>query len=312
MLERYPTVMITGGAGFIGSHLCEEIESYVRRCVVIDDLSTGDVGNVPEFVDFFQMNLVELDRLTNAMKGVDLVFHLAAQPSTRDSISDPDLDFRSNTLGTYNVLKAAHKAGVRRFVYTSSSAVYGEPEKLPLTESDVPVPGTPYGASKLCGEHYCSAFHHVYGLTCTCLRPFNVYGPRENLETSLDEVAHYTAAVMEDRPITVFGDGSQTRDFVYVKDVARAHLLAADNDASIGKVINIGTGGEITINELIATIENVTGNKARIQPEDWPEGDISREYGDISQAKEILGYVPQTDLIEGIGQMVKSMPVAKH
>jgi len=307
MLDGYSGVLITGGAGFIGSHLCEEILDCGKQVVVIDDLSTGKEENLPPEVHLIKMDIADQRKLWGAMKGIDIVFHVAAQPSTRDSIENPDLDFRCNTLGTYNILMAAREAGVRRFVYTSSSAVYGEPKKLPLSEADLPVPMTPYGASKLCGEHYCSAFANAYGLPSTCLRPFNVYGPRENLDSSLDEVAHYTLAIMEGRPVTVYGDGSQTRDFVYVKDVARAHVLAAHNDESIGKVFNIGTGLETSINDLINVIREVTGRKAQIERKPWPEGDIRREFGDISLAERLIAYTPQTRLGEGVKHVMNGL-----
>ncbi|MFW6125561.1 MAG: NAD-dependent epimerase/dehydratase family protein [Chloroflexota bacterium] len=307
MLEKYSRVMITGGAGFIGSYVCEEARKHGKHIVVIDDLSTGKQSNLPSGVEFLRMDIAQPDSLREAMKGVDLVFHVAAQPSTRTSVEDPDLDYRSNTLGTYNVLSAAREAGVRRFVYTSSSAVYGQPSKLPLRETDVPVPATPYGASKLCGEHYCTAFASVYGVPCTCLRPFNVYGPRENLEVSLDEVVQYTRAVMNGQAITVYGDGSQTRDFVYARDVARAHIQAANSDEAVGKVLNIGTGLEVTISDLVTSIESVTGRRAAIQYDRWPEGDIFREFGDVSLARETIGYVPETDLYEGLRQVMSAL-----
>ncbi len=305
-LDDYRRVMITGGAGFIGSHLCEEVLRCGKPVVAVDDLSTGRESNLPPGVDFIRMDIAAPDGLQEAMRNVDLVFHVAAQPSTRLSIEDPERDFRSNALGTYNVLAAARRAGVRKFIYTSSSAVYGEPASLPISEADLPIPLTPYGASKLSGEHYCTVFTRVYGLPCTCLRPFNVYGTRENLATSLDEVARYTLAIVAGQPVTVYGDGTQTRDFVHVKDVARAHVLAADCDDGTGKVFNVGTGVEISINELVGGIERVTGRKAAIEHSPWPEGDIRREFADISLARAVLGYAPQMPLAEGIREIAGS------
>lgn len=304
MLDDYKRVMVTGGAGFIGSHLCEEILALGKHVVVADDLSTGKKENLPPGVEFVQMDISEPGRLSTALEDVDIIFHVAAQPSTRRSIEHPHLDFRCNALGTYNALAAARRAGVSRLIYTSSSAVYGQPGRLPLCEGDLPMPMTPYGASKLCGEHYCSAFAGVFGLRCTTLRPFNVYGPRENLKTSLDEVVQYAVAIMEDRPLTVYGDGSQTRDFVYVKDVVRAHVLAADREESVGKVLNVGTGVETSINDLVRTMERVADKRAEVQHGPWPEGDILREYGDMSTVGKIIGYAPETDLAEGIRQLM--------
>jgi len=311
MITDATRVLITGGAGFIGSHLCEEVLKHTRHIVVVDDLSTGTESNIPLGVEFFRVDISKCDELYTAMRDIDVVFHVAAQPSTRSSIEDPDLDFLSNALGTYNVLIVARDAGIKRIIYTSSSAIYGEPERLPIAEKQLPGPMTPYGASKLCGENYCNVFARAYGLDCTCLRPFNVYGSRENLETSLDEVVHYTRAVTEGQPITVNGDGSQTRDYIYVKDVVRAHVMAANNDNSIGKVLNIGTGGEIRINDLIKTIEVVTGRKAEVQYKPWPEGDIKREYADISLAKKVIGYQPETRLSDGIRQLIGELQTSR-
>ncbi len=296
--------MVTGGAGFIGSHLCDEVIKWGKHCALVDDLSTGLESNIPADAEFIKLNVDNTERLMEVMDGIDLVFHLAAQPSARRSIENPELDLLSNVVGTYSVLIAARATGVRKVVYTSSSAAYGEPEQLPMVEFHRPTPGTPYGASKLCGEHYCTAFAHVYELPCICLRPFNVYGARENLEISLDEVVRYMIAIMHGRPITVSGDGRQTRDFVHVSDVVRAHLLAADSNEAKGNVFNICTGQETSINELITILETETGRKANVKYEQWSEGDIKREYGDITLSGEILGYRPEIKLVDGIRALI--------
>lgn len=312
MLESFERVMITGGAGFIGSHLCEGVMACGKQVTAIDDLSTGKEANVPPGVGLVRVDISQRNSLRDVMRGIDVVFHLAAQPSVGNSIEEPDRDFRSNTLGTYNVLMAAREAGVKKLVYTSSSAVYGEPKRLPLHESDLPCPGNPYGASKLCGEHYCQAFAAVYGLAYTCLRPFNVYGPRENLESSGDEVAHYVVAIMQGQPITVHGDGSQTRDFIHVRDVVRSHILAADNDRATGKVFNIGTGQETSINDLVKMIEEAARKKATIRREPWSKGDIHREFGDISLARKEVGFAPETELIDGIRGLVRDFETSSR
>jgi UDP-glucose 4-epimerase len=304
LLDKYRRIIVTGGAGFIGSHICEELLACGKQVIVVDNLSTGKRENIPPGVELHELDIIDQPRLVRVIRGADLVFHMAAQPSTRKSVEDPLLDFNSNVIGTYNVLAAARETRVKKLVYTSSSAVYGEPQHLPVGENEPPVPRTPYGASKLCGEHYCYVFTRVYGLACTCLRPFNVYGPRENLESSLDEVSRYTRAIVTEQPITIYGDGSQTRDFVYVKDVARAHILAADRDESIGRVFNVATGVETSINELVKEIEHLTGIKARVQQRPWSTGEIRREYGDIHQAQEILGFSPLTSLPDGIRELV--------
>lgn len=302
MLDSYRKILVTGGAGFIGSHICDELLRLKKDIVVMDDLSTGKAENLPSSIEVARIDISSGD-LGPAMKGIDLVFHVAAQPSTRQSVEDPLRDMRSNALGTLRVLLAAQEAGVKKVVYTSTSAVYGEPKDLPMSEDHPPAPTSPYAASKLTGEHYCYVLHQLRGLAYTCVRPFNVYGTRENLEVSLDEVAQFTLAVLEDREITVNGDGNQSRDFVHARDVARAHVLAADDDRALGRVFNIGTGRETTINSLLQTIEEVTGRQPRVRHQSWPKGDIYREYASIRLAGELLGYEPQEDLPSGIREL---------
>lgn len=303
--SRYKKAAVTGGAGFIGSEVCQQLAEAGVGVVTIDNLSTGKRANVPGGVELLEMDVADRRGLAEALRGADIVFHLAAQPSTRYSIREPLLDFESNVLGTFNMLAAAREAGVARFIYTSSSAAYGEPKRLPMSEDDLPSPPTPYGASKLCGEHYCAVFNRLYGLRCTWLRPFNVYGPGENPETSLDEVYHYTLAMVRGEPVVVTGDGSQTRDFVHVEDVARAHLLAAEHDASIGEVLNIGSGRGTSINDLIAEIARVAGAEPVVKHQPWPEGDIRHEYGDILRAGRVIGYRPRVALSQGIAGLAR-------
>lgn len=307
MLDKYTNVLVTGGAGFIGSHLCRELLRLGKKVTVVDNLSTGKAENVPAGARLLVLDITQPAILTQAMEGLDLVFHVAAQPSTRRSVDDPLLDFEPNARGTFNVLRAAKAAGVKRLVYTSSSAVYGNPKRLPIKERHLPAPLAPYGASKLCGELYCRVFDRVYGLPCTCLRPFNVYGPGENPLVSQDEVYQYLKAVLEGQPVIVYGDGNQTRDFVHVQDVVQAHILAAERDDSRGYVLNVGTGVETSINQLVQDIEAVTGQKAIIRHEPWPQGDIAREFGDITLAGKVLGYSPRVNLRQGIEDLFRAL-----
>ena len=302
MLDSYKKILVTGGAGFVGSHVCDELLRLKKDIVVVDDLSTGKAENLPSSVEIARIDIASGD-LAPVMKGIDLVFHVAAQPSTRRSVEDPLRDMRSNALGTLRVLLAARDAGVKKVVYTSTSAIYGEPQDLPMSEDQSPAPSSPYAASKLTGEHYCYVLHQLRGLAYTCLRPFNVYGTRENLEVSLDEVARYTLAAIQDREITVNGDGNQSRDFVHARDVARAHVLVADEDHALGRTFNVGTGTETTINSLLKTIQEVTGRQPRVQHQPWPKGDIYREYASIRLAGEVLGYSPQEDLRAGLKEL---------
>jgi len=305
MLGSYKRILVTGGAGFVGSHLCDELLARGKDVLVVDDLSTGKAENLPSSVEIARRNIAS-DDLGSVMKGIDLVFHVAAQPSTRKSVEDPLRDMRSNALGTLKVLLAAIEAGVKKVVYTSTSAVYGEPKDLPMSEEQPPEPASPYAASKLTGEHYCHVLRQLRGLPYTCLRPFKVYGTRENLDVSLDEVAQFTLATLKEKEITVNGDGNQSRDYVHARDVARAHVLAADEDRALGRTFNIGTGRETTINSLLQIIEEVTGRQPRVQHQPWPEGDIYLEYANIGHAQGVLGFSPKEDLRTGIQEIADS------
>ena len=296
--------MVTGGAGFIGSYICDELMSIGKNVVVIDDLSTGNRNNIPSGVEFINIDIQDYSKVRKSFEGIDLVFHVAAQPSTRTSLNESDRDFDSNARGTFNVLKASLEARVKKLVYTSSSAVYGEPKNLPMRETDKPEPTSPYGASKLSGELYCLVYHRAYGLPVTCLRPFNVYGPRENAKVTGDEVYLYTRAISREEPITVYGDGTQTRDFIHVADVAQAHILAAQKDEAVGHVINVGTGYEVAINRLIKEIEKAAGKKALVNKKPWPQGDIYREYADTELANKLLVYSPGGTLSKGISELL--------
>jgi len=303
MLTGFEKILVTGGSGFIGSHVAEKLVLLGKDVTLLDNLSTGREENIPKRTKFVKGDIRDLELLKNSMTDIDLVFHEAANASTPRSIEDPKYDFDVNALGTFNVLSAAIKCDVKKVVYASSAAVYGEPKYAPLDESHLTDPISPYGVSKLTGERYCVAFHKSYGLKTVCLRFFNVYGPRENLQTTLDEVILYSNAVLHNQPITVLGDGNQTRDFVYVEDVAEAQLLASERTE--GEVINVGTGIETSINKLVENIETVSGRKAIIHHAPSRKGDILRSFGDISKAQRILGYKPKFTLVKGILKLMK-------
>lgn len=305
MLTKFEKILVTGGGGFIGSHVTEKLMVLDKDVTILDNLSTGREENIPKGVKFVKGDIRDFELLKNVMNDIDLVFHEAANASTPKSVEDPKHDFDVNAFGALNVLSAAIKCGVRKVVYASSAAVYGEPKYVPIDEKHLTDPISPYGVSKLAGERYCIAFHKSYGLRAACLRFFNVYGPRENLETTLDEVILYSNAILHNRLITVLGDGNQTRDFVYVEDVVEAQLLAAERNEAEGEVINVGTGVETSINNLVETIEMVSGRKAVTQYAPPRKGDILRSFGDISKAQRILGYKPKFTLKNGIQKLMK-------
>ena len=305
MLTGFEKILVTGGSGFIGSHVAEKLIQLGKDVTILDNLSTGREENVPKGVKFVKGDLREIELLKNVMKDIDLVFHEAANASTPKSVEDPKYDFDVNALGTLNVLSVSIRCGVKKVVYASSAAVYGEPKYVPIDEEHLTDPISPYGVSKLAGERYCIAFHKSYGLRTVCPRFFNVYGSRENLETTLDEVVLYSNAILHNLPITVLGDGNQTRDFVYVEDVAEAQLLAAERNEAEGEVINIGTGIETSINKLVETIEAVSDRKAIVHYAPPRKGDILRSFGDISKAQRILDYKPKFTLMKGIEKLIK-------
>lgn len=305
MLERYARALVTGGAGFVGSYIVEALVAEGKDVIILDDLSTGSKDNVPAELELVQGDLSDFELVRKTMEGVDVVFHAAAQASTSASLREPLLDCESNARGTLTVLLAAVDAGVPKLVCTSSSAVYGDPIALPMDEDHSPRPSSPYGVSKLAGEQYALMFARSYGLPCSCLRPFNVYGARENPGTTQDEVFLYTRAVLRGDEIPVRGDGMQTRDFIHAADVAGAHLLAAEKEDAAAQVINVGTGTETSINTLLETIEAVTGRRARTRHEPWSPGDIYREYADTRRARRVLGFTADTALHDGIRELAR-------
>lgn len=307
MLGGFERALVTGGAGFIGSHVTERLVQLGKEVTLVDSLRTGRKENISREVRFVRGDITDLEEVRANLRDVDVVFHAAAQTSTPKSVEDPLLDFRINALGTLNVLRAALDSEVKKVVYCSTAAVFGQPRYLPVDEKHPFEPISPYGASKLAGELYCLAFYRTYGLRTVSLRFFNVYGPRENLETTLDEVALYLSSAMRNRAITVLGDGNQSRDFVYVKDIARALLLAADSKSAEGRAFNIGTGVETSINDLVDTIERVTGRKAVVRHKPWRKGDIHRSFADISKARTILGFSPRYTLKDGIQELAGNL-----
>ncbi len=296
-------VIVTGGAGFIGSHLAEELVSRGYHVIILDDLSTGKIENIKDLLgkqnaEFVQGSITDLLQLGKLLQGVDYVFHLAAIPGVPRSIEAPQASHEVNATGTLNVLLAARDNGVRKVIYASSAAVYGDTPTLPKREEMLPNPQSPYAVTKLIGEYYCHVFHKVYGLPTVCLRYFNVYGARQSLESQYAAVIpKFTMAVSKGKPPIIFGDGEQTRDFIFVRDATEANILAAESNAT--GIFNIGSGESITINQLARlTIKLIGSNVEPIYQESRP-GDIRHSLADISKAK-TFGYNPKYSLEEGL------------
>jgi len=308
-------VLVTGGAGFIGSHLVEALMSEGFDVVVLDDFSSGRRGNLSVYFGERNFCLVEGDvrdeaDVERALEGVDVVFHLAAIVSVDFSVKNPLMVNEVNVGGTLNVLRESLKAGVKRFVYASSCAVYGEPVNLPINEEHPARPMSPYGVSKLAAEHYCRVFYEVYGLETVCLRFFNVYGPRQMIGPYSGVMMQFIDRIKRGKKPVIYGDGEQTRDFVFVGDVVDAYLRAMRCKNCVGETINVGSGVETSINRLADALIELFGTRD-IKPvyAKARAGDIRRSYADLSKAEGLLGYKPKTSLKEGLAILLGELGV---
>ena len=296
-------VVVTGGCGFIGSNIAEELikKHYV---VVIDDLSTGRIENIQSLQDkenfeFVRGNITDLGLLKQIFEDVDCIFHQAAIPSVQRSVENPIDTNEANIKGTLNVLIAARDCGVKKVVYASSSSVYGDTPELPKKENMRPNPQSPYAVSKLTGEYYCKVFSEIYGIKTVCLRYFNVYGPNQDPASEYAAVIpRFINRVLNNQPPIIFGDGNQTRDFTFVKDVVKANILAMEKN--VEGVFNIAYGQQISINELANKIMEIVGVKLNPVYDKPRPGDIRNSLADISLAKQKLGYMPEYSLEKGL------------
>lgn len=289
-------VLVTGGAGFIGSNLVDRLVSEGHSVTVIDNLSTGKKANVNSAAEFFELDIANLEAIKPIFKGKEVVFHIAAIPSVPRSIADPVSTFRSNIMGTLNVLIASRDNSIKRVVYSASSSAYGNQDALPLGEEFVPRPLSPYALSKLVGEQLCSQFTNIFNLDTISLRYFNVYGPRMSEGAYAAVVATFLRQRSESKPLTIVGDGLQKRDFTFVSDIVEANMLAALTKGR-GEVINIGAGDSHSILELA---ELIGGEIVRLKER---PGEIRNSLADISKAKRILGWEPKVTLEEGIARL---------
>jgi len=296
-------ILITGGAGFIGSNLAEELAKK-HEVVIIDDLSTGRVKNVEDLdLELVRGSITDPDMLKETFRGVDYVFHQAALPSVQRSIEDPVRANEVNICGTLNVLVAARDAGVTKVIYASSSSVYGDTPELPKREDMKPDPKSPYAVAKLTGEYYCRVFNEIYGLKTVALRYFNVYGPRQDPSSDYAAVIpNFVNRVMAGKEPIIYGDGEQTRDFTFVRDVVQANVLAMESDA-IG-VFNVATGKRISVNDLAGMVMGIIGNRVDCVQEVARAGDVRDSLGDISRAHAGFGYVPLYGMEEGLKETI--------
>jgi len=300
-------VVVTGGAGFIGSNLVWVL-SKDNDVTVIDNLSTGRYQNIAELVDsgkvrFVRGTIADADLVRRALKGVEYVFHEAAIPSVARSVNDPVGTNEANITGTLVLLSAARSSRVKRFVYASSSSVYGDTEVSPKNEGLPPNPMSPYALTKVTSEYYCKMFHELHGLSTVCLRYFNVYGPRQDPTSEYAAVIpRFISGVLSRKPLTVFGDGDQTRDFTFVEDIVRANVLAAESDA-VGN-FNVAAGRAISVNDLARAVMSLAGHEVSIKYEPPNPGEIRHSLADISKASKEFGYSPKYSLEEGLKRTI--------
>jgi UDP-glucose 4-epimerase len=301
-------IVVTGGAGFIGSNLTRYLCTAQNTVTVIDDLSTGRMENIQDVVDkgtvrFVKGSITDLDLLREVFKGVDYVFHQAALPSVPRSIKDPLTTNQVNINGTLHVLLAAKDAMVRKVVYASSSSVYGDTPTLPKKESMTPHPLSPYAVSKLTGEYYCQIFTDVFHIPTVSLRYFNVYGPCQDPRSEYAAVIpKFIQNVLQNKPPVVYGDGEQTRDFTFIDDIVQANVRAAESTAT--GVFNTAGGKRITVNDLATTIMKLCKKKLEISYEAARPGDIMHSLADSSKAQASFGYTPRYDITKGLRETI--------
>jgi UDP-glucose 4-epimerase len=295
-------ILITGGAGFIGSYVADAFIREGYKVLIVDNLSTGIEENIPRDADFVKCDIRErtlLEKVFSDFKP-DMVNHHAAQINVRQSVEDPAFDAEVNIIGTLNLLELSIRHRIKRFIFASTGgAIYGEPERLPADETTPPMPISPYGASKYAVESYLGYYRAVYGLEYVALRYSNVYGPRQNPHGEAGVVAIFCSRIMSGKPCVIFGDGSQTRDYVFVEDVARANILGIN--APVGKY-NIGTEIETSVNELVMVMRRVSGRKFDVEYAPPRPGEVQRISLDTNLTKRVLGWSPKVNLEDGIRQ----------
>jgi UDP-glucose 4-epimerase len=301
------TYLVTGGAGFIGAHIAEALIRRGDRVRVLDNFTTGKRANLARLpdVEVVEGDIRDTAVVRRAMAGAEYVIHQAALVSVTQSMADPATTHDVNATGTLNLLTAARDTGVKRFVLASSCAVYGDNDALPLEETSTPRPLSPYAASKLTGEVYCQMFHRAYGVPAVCLRYFNVYGPRQDPNGEYAAVIpKFLQRIKQGLPPIIYGDGLQTRDFVYVSDIVRANLLACEREEAAGQVLNVAGGREVSLLDLAAAVNELCQTHFTPRFEPARAGDIQRSRGAGTRLAAVLGFQPATPLMAGLRQMV--------
>jgi UDP-glucose 4-epimerase len=302
-------LLVTGGGGFIGSHLVQALLEDGHEVRVLDNFATGRRENLLSFDASFELiegDIQSYERVHNAALGCEMVLHQAAMPSVPRSIQDPLTSNASNVIGTLNVLLAARDNGARRVIFASSSSVYGASEGLPKCESQAPLPISPYAVAKLAGEGYCRSFHAVYGLETVALRYFNVFGPRQDpLSQYAAVIPNFLMAALRGERPTIHGDGTQTRDFTYVSNVIDANRLAMTAPDVAGQLLNVAYGGRISLNEVVATICELTGREVEPRYDPPRVGDVPHSMANIDRARDLLGFEPAVNFRDGLARTIE-------
>ena len=303
------TFLVTGGAGFIGSHIVHRLQREGAKVRVLDNLSTGKkerLRDIDSSIELIEDDLTDRRVCDRAVQDVEYVLHQAAVPSVQRSIQDPLETNRANVIGTLNLLESCRQHGVRRLVYAASSSAYGDTQVLPKKEDMAPNPLSPYALQKFVGERYCKLYNDLYGLETVSLRYFNVFGPSQDPWSEYSAVIPKFATRLQSRqPLVVFGDGEQSRDFTYVDNVVEANILAIKAQRTAGAVINVGCGESLTLNRLIRFLEEILQVQAVVGYEPPRRGDVRHSLADISLARDVLGYQPKVTLVEGLRRTVE-------
>jgi UDP-glucose 4-epimerase len=306
MLEQYNKVLVTGGLGFIGTHLVNELLTLQKDIIIVDNYDTALHQSIPPGATLIEADIRHPQQIAEAVRGAELIFHVAANSNGSISVENPRMDFEINAVGTFNVLEGAAKAGVKRVLYVSSASVYGTPQRFPMDEQHPTRPFVPYGSSKLAGELACLSFLHARGLPVVMGRPFCVYGPGENPQIALVEVSRYLRWHLNQQPIQIVGDMKhKTRDFVHVRDLVQGLLVIADK-AAAGEVFNIGSGEEISMEQLVDVIGQVTGRAPGVHQISQITMDTYRLVANIDKLRS-LGYAPRVSIVDGVRELVHEL-----
>jgi len=296
------SILVTGGAGFIGSHIVDRLSSE-NKVIVLDNLFSGLLSNLERSKDritFIKGDVLDKSLLKDTVAEVEFVFHLAAHVGNIRSIKDPYFDMDVNIKGMLNLLEACRNSNIKRLVYSSSGAIFGEAKYLPIDEEHPLNPESPYAVSKLAAEKYCFAFYKVHGVPTTAVRYFNVYGPKQDTSEYANAISIFLSRIKDGKPLTIFGDGEQTRDFVFIEDVVTANILAATQPAAVGEIFNIATGQATSINQITDILRQISGRESQIIYADPRAGEVRDSRASIEKARKLLGFCPQTNLKEGL------------